>query len=277
MYRVEEVNVPEHYDVSYSSDGLTVTNTYNQGIRDVIATKKWVGGASSNRPTVIFDLYADGVKTHQTATLHDGTTQARFTKLPVRNQDGSIIHYTVQERSKHEAYDISYSADGLTVTNTFNPGSQTITAHKVWVGGPDDKPDVVFELYANNKPLGVKKILGSGVKSISFRRQPVFDDFGKRIKYHIVEHDVPGYKITYSADGLTAINTYTKIDNGVGSLNNRPTKPSVPPLHGVNVLGMSKDRLSALPNTGVGGPQMQYTTALGLIALGLILRRKKRK
>ncbi|MDE8091009.1 Cna B-type domain-containing protein [Erysipelothrix rhusiopathiae] len=277
VYRVEEVNVPEHYDVSYSSDGLTVTNTYNQGIRDVIATKKWVGGASSNRPTVIFDLYADGVKTHQTATLHDGTTQARFTKLPVRNQDGSIIHYTVQERSKHEAYDVSYSADGLTVTNTFNPGSQTITAHKVWVGGPDDKPDVVFELYANNKPLGVKKILGSGVKSISFRRQPVFDDFGKRIKYHIVEHDVPGYKITYSADGLTAINTYTKIDNGVGSLNNRPTKPSVPPLHGVNVLGMSKDRLSALPNTGVGGHQMQYTAALGLIALGLILRRKKRK
>ncbi|MBK2403967.1 Cna B-type domain-containing protein [Erysipelothrix sp. strain 2 (EsS2-7-Brazil)] len=276
-YRVEEISGPEHYIARYSSDGLTVTNTYDPGLRDVIATKKWVGGASSNRPTVIFDLYADGSKTDQSVSLSDGMTQAHFTNRPIRNQDGSIIQYTVKERTKHEAYDVHYSEDGLTVTNTFNPGSQTITAHKVWVGGPDEKPDVVFELYANNKPLGVKKILGSGVKSVSFRGQPVFDDFGKRIKYHIVEHDVPDYKITYSADGLTAINTYTKIDNGVGSLNNRPTKPSVPPLHGINVLGMSKNRLSALPNTGVGGSQMQYTAALGLIAMGLILRRKKRK
>lgn len=276
-YRVEEVSLPKHYQATYSDDGLTVTNTYDVGVRDVIAHKVWVGGAATQRPTVVFDLYADGIKTSHAVELKDGTTTARFNQLPVRNQDGSVINYTVQERTQHEAYDVSYSEDGLTVTNTFNPGTQTITAHKIWVGGPTDKPDVVFELYANNQPAGIKKILKSGVKSVSFKGQPVFDDFGKRIKYNIVEHEVPDYKITYSADGLTAINTYTKIDDGVGSVNNRPTKPNTPPMHGINVLGMSKDRLAALPNTGMSANYTQSILALGLIALGTVLRRKKRK
>lgn len=85
-----------------------------------------------------------------------------------------------------------------------------ITATKKWVGGPDKKPVIQFQLYQNDKAYGAVVEL-DGVTSYTWKDLPKLDETGKEYKYTVKETVVPNYyKVSYSDDGLTVTNTWTK-------------------------------------------------------------------
>ena len=85
-----------------------------------------------------------------------------------------------------------------------------ITATKKWVGGPAKKPVIQFQLYQNGKAYGAVVEL-DGVTSYTWKDLPKLDETGKEYKYTVKEPVVPNYyKVSYSDDGLTVTNTWTK-------------------------------------------------------------------
>lgn len=119
-----------------------------------------------------------------------------------------------------------------------------ITATKKWVGGPKDKPIIHLQLYRNGEKFGAVVEL-DGVTTYTWKDLLKYDDNGKAYVYTVKEPVVPNYwKATYSEDGLTVTNTYTKEE---------------------------------LPSTGVGSNVGLLFTGLSSLMASLYLGRKKQK
>ncbi|WP_331836980.1 Cna B-type domain-containing protein, partial [Erysipelothrix piscisicarius] len=108
------------------------------------------------RDRVVFELYRRvedndfEAVSNQKETLLPSMASVTFTDLPVNDQQGRLYEYRVKEIEGPEHFEASYSDDGLTVTNTYNPGVTEVSFTKVWVDGPDTHPTIVVDLYANN-------------------------------------------------------------------------------------------------------------------------------
>lgn len=113
-WTVEEANVPEGYEVSYSVNGdqLTITNSK---LKNITVSKVWSGDDEKSRPGAV------------TVTLYDGETAVETVQL---SQDNGWSHtwsglsakgnWQVTETSIPKGYTPSYSVSGdvVTVTNT---------------------------------------------------------------------------------------------------------------------------------------------------------------
>ncbi|WP_277063628.1 Cna B-type domain-containing protein [Schaalia cardiffensis] len=120
-YTVEEVDVPQGYEVKVEGDaqkGYTVTNTHVPEQVSIPVVKKWEGktGASAT-----FHLYAGKADTGKVLTL-DATVnwKGSFDGLP-KFKDGEEIAYTITEDAL-EGYEAKVKGDmrdGFTVTNTY--------------------------------------------------------------------------------------------------------------------------------------------------------------
>lgn len=95
-----------------------------------------------------------------------------------------------------------------------------ITAKKIWVGGPAQKPAIHFQLYRNGEAYG-EKVLLQGVTSYTWKGLDKTDVEGKPYTYTVKEVTVPNsYTVSYNQDGLTVTNTWNKKElpsTGVGS------------------------------------------------------------
>jgi LPXTG-motif cell wall-anchored protein len=168
IYTVDEVNalgqsitIP-NYVKSFSTDRLTITNTYQSPNVDVNATKRWVNGPE-DKPTVYFQLYrkADETGTQETVgnplLIQDvkgtGTydVPVAFGQQIATNGTGISYIYHVDEVDDQSVSTTSpnfskdISADGLMITNTLIVGTLTITK----VNGLDPTmmlPGGIFEL-----------------------------------------------------------------------------------------------------------------------------------
>lgn len=114
----------------------------------------------------------------------------------------------------------SYDSDGVVFKNAFQVPKIDVTATKKWVGGPKEKPVIQLQLYRDGKAFGNVVEL-DGVTSYTWKDLDKTDVTGKDYKYTVKETVVPNYyEATYSDDGLTVTNTWTKKElpkTGMGS------------------------------------------------------------
>lgn len=104
-------------------------------------------------------------------------------------------------------------------TNTYFP-PEDITATKVWINGPEQKPEIQVELYrtqeggTEEKVAGSTVTLSSGATEHTWENMAVISLAGKNYTYRVDEVAVPtGY--TKKVEGFTITNTYTP---AVGSI-----------------------------------------------------------
>ena len=128
----------EERATSHSQDALTITDTYTDetAVRteqkvDISGTVHWVNRDKQyyyNRPSsVTLTLYANGVATENKLTVNaaSGNTWAySFKNMPETDANGNAIVYTVVQDAVPN-YETTYSADTLTITNSYIGGVPT--------------------------------------------------------------------------------------------------------------------------------------------------------
>ena len=127
VYTIEELPVPEGYNVTISGDktsGFTITNSYTPEKIDIPVEKLWddFDNRDGIRPDkVTIKLLADGEDTGKTVELSDENNwKAEFIDLD-KNNNGKEIVYTIVEMPVPEGYEVTISGDkssGFKVTNT---------------------------------------------------------------------------------------------------------------------------------------------------------------
>lgn len=214
VYTVDEVKQPPGYSKSISKDGLTVTNTYVPPYMSpktaITGSKKWDGGPS-DRPAIKLQLYRDGTALGEPVELANGELSYTWNDIDLTDSARRDYVYTVDEVAVPDGYEKSISADGQTVTNKFIRHLTTVTAKKVWEGGPDAKPTIELQLYRNGEKLGAPVELANGELSHTWNDVDLTDSAGKTYVYTVDEVSVPGgYEKSISADGLTVTNKFIK-------------------------------------------------------------------
>lgn len=160
------------YDVTYG-DNYTITNTKPQDYSDVTINKVWKDGsnAAGTRPaTVSLTLLRNGSE-YKTVTLgpnepgtnvNGETWSHTFTGLPKYDDGRNAYRYTVQENGLDEdgclpaaveGERYTASVNGLTVTNTIQQKTISISGEKKWENTPENwvAPErVTIELYKSN-------------------------------------------------------------------------------------------------------------------------------
>ena len=233
---------PPNYQVSYSPDGLTVTNTYQIPMTGEVEAKKvWVNGPTTH-PTVWFKLYRkiaggsiEEVPGVALQKLENGDTTANWTNLATTDINGNPYTFSVVEGQLVGSvftpgappnYQVSYSPDGLTVTNTYQiPMTGEVEAVKVWVNGPTTHPTVWFKLYRKIAGGSIEEVPGvalqkleNGDTTANWTNLATTDINGNPYTFSVVEGQLvgsvftpgppPNYQVSYSPDGLTVTNTY---------------------------------------------------------------------
>lgn len=157
-YTVSEISVPG-YEVEIAgsaTEGFTVTNTKSN--QKITVLKKWEGDEQEKRPEkVTVTLKADG-ELYAMFDLCESNHWKTTMKVPIRNEKGEEIKYTVTEEtvndyvtkiSEAEKTDEGYT---FTITNTYKKETKNVTITKVWVdeGYDDVRPSQVrIDLKAN--------------------------------------------------------------------------------------------------------------------------------
>ncbi len=206
--------------ITYTKYDFTVTNSHTPETAEVNGTKIWddAGDQDGIRPnSITIELLADGYpaldengdEITRTVTPHtDDNWTWTFTDIPKYRDGGTEIVYSFEE-FEVDGYTTSYSADGLTVTNTHETETRTISGNKVWDDGEDQdskRPaSITVTLYANGIAKESKEVTAADNWEWTFEDLPVYAD-GQRITYVTTETAIDEYNTTYS--GYTLTNTY---------------------------------------------------------------------
>lgn len=239
IYTVDEVAVPDNYIKSLN--GLTVTNAYVSPKKDVTVEKIWEFGPE-NHPDIELQLYQNDKELFEPVTLVNGDTEFTW-NVDVTDEFGKPFEYSVEEIGTLDNYRTTYSNlnnGNLAVINTYEIPTIDVVGYKQWVGGPEVRPTVVFQLVRNNidvicdeqpngnvepmmeamvsyeSPCGTREIV-DGQNSATWYNLPETDIDGNVYKYTVREVTIPSnYEMTLSEDGLTITNTYKKPSSGGG-------------------------------------------------------------
>lgn len=211
----------ENYETEIEPDeetgGFVITNTYVSPKIDVTATKTWIGGPA-DKPDIRLQLMKNGEAFGDPEVLKHPAVSYTWKELDQTTANGEPIVYTVDEIDVPQGY--VKTASGLEVTNTFMMVKTDITATKKWVGGSDKKPVIQLQLYRDGEAFGDVVEL-DGVTTYTWKDLDKHSSEGKVYVYTVKETVVPNnYKATYSEDGLTITNTWTKQEppnTGMGS------------------------------------------------------------
>lgn len=168
------------YDVTYG-DNYTITNTKPQDYSDVTISKVWKDGsnAAGTRPaTVSLTLLRNGseyetvtLDPNEPGTIVNGDTWSHtFTGLPKYDDGRNAYRYTVREDGLDadgclpaavEGERYTASVNGLTVTNTIEQKTISISGEKKWENTPENwvAPEkVTIELYKSNGTVLVDSV-----------------------------------------------------------------------------------------------------------------------
>lgn len=248
----------EEYKVTYSVDHLTVTNTLE--VTELTPVKKWSDYSNKYgiRPVVEVKLQWskdngtswEEIPFDTTETITEGYdsnewTGDKYEKLPKYYDRASgaeykyrIVELNVNSDNRIGAYDVTYSADGTTVTNKLD--ETEVSFKKVWSDDSNSyglrKPVKVKLQWITNEdtdawyfvPETDEMIIdvseGDVVKT--FEHLPKYYDGTHEYKYRVVELDsndivitdgdeIAGYKVTYSYTGEPQVITNTIVTTDV--------------------------------------------------------------
>ena len=226
VYTIEELPVPEGYEVTISGDktsGFTVTNTHTPEKIKIPVQKLWDDNSNQDgiRPDKItVKLLADGEDTGKTVELSEQNGwKAEFIDLD-KNSNGKEIVYTVEENPVPSEYNANIAGnkeDGFIITNTYTPGKIKIPVEKIWNDNNNQdgiRPDkITIKLLADGEDTGKTVELSDENNWKAEFIDLDKNNNGKEIVYTIVEMPVPeGYDVTISGDktsGFTVTNSYT--------------------------------------------------------------------
>ena len=216
----------EERATSYSQDALTITNTYTDetAVRteqkvDISGAVHWVNRDKQYyyyRPSsVTLTLYANGVATENKLTVNAASGNAwaySFKDMPETDASGNAIVYTVVQDAVPN-YETTYSADTLTITNSYIggvPTNHTFGHIDVRINGA--KLEVQYLVYdANGKVISrtSKKITAyvTKVESVTINGITYNSGFSKSGNYEF--RKMRGVSI--SSRSLTASSTATLV------------------------------------------------------------------
>lgn len=209
-YRVEEVSVPEGYQVTADTSDAAhtiLTNTHTPAVIDIPVTKIWNDQDNQDglRPaSIVVNLLANGEKVAQKELTNATDWKESFTGLP-KFKDGKEIVYTLQEEKVAE-YTTTIDQAAYTITNTHAPGKTSVTVTKKW----DDENDkdgirpksIRVQLYANDQKVGQEVELSAENKWTHTFADLNEKANGNTITYTVREVSVPkGYEARNDEDG----------------------------------------------------------------------------
>jgi hypothetical protein len=219
--------VPENY--AKLEDGLTVTNTYVPPlmIDPLYINKVWQGGKAPY-PAIYIHLYRnipggspepvgapfplDGVADPGCVSSCEISPWRWVVRdLPLTDFNGNPYTYTVRETdaSGNDYTPENYvkSIVDLTVTNTYHSPKINITMRKIWIGGPEPRPNIRIQLYRDGEPYGETVRLYYPNTTYTWKDLDKTDPDGVDYVYTVDELALPaGY--TKKVSGLTITNTY---------------------------------------------------------------------
>ena len=230
LYKVEEVSVGGY---KCEEDADVIGNFTNTLLTKLKVTKVWKDGDDANRPTSInIKLLADGV-IERSDTLNALTGwKKEFGKLPVYNEDGSKIVYSIEEsgNEKYKATIQVTETEGLvelTVTNTL-AASVNISGQKYWYDGNNQygsRPESIeLKLLQNNKELRKITVKASENWMFTVKNLPRYDTDGREYIYTITET-----KVTKYTKGIIEETKKTEDKNGNQTLNFKISNTYNPP------------------------------------------------
>ena len=272
-----------------SAKGFTVTNSYEEEIvetTDIPVTKIWndLNNVVKQRPEkVTFNLLANGKKVDSiTLTSKDAGDDANqwkgeFKDLPVKDDDGKEIAYTVEEEVvKWYIFETEGDAEnGFVITNINRPWIPEIP------DTPGDAKHGVFTLKKTVSGLAEKDktytidvlfTLPDGTtQTLTYKLAPnevvTFDYVLEGTKVKIVENET-GYTVTYKVDG-TECQEFTMADGDFKEVVVNNDKAEAP----------KKEEKKRVPKTGDESNPMAYILIL-IAAAGattLVYRKKGSK
>ncbi|MGL6198043.1 MAG: Cna B-type domain-containing protein [Lachnospiraceae bacterium] len=220
-YTVKEVKVPDGYEVSYSEDTFTITNTYIPEMVERTVTKTWDDNDNQDgsRPSsIMVQLKGNGSNYGDVVTLSEENNWSyTWSDLPKYENKEEII-YSVVEVETPADYAVTYTEkDGtFTITNSYTPGEVSKTVSKNWNDSgnkEDSRPaNIKVQLYAGGEKYGDEVTLDkSNNWAYTWNNLPEYAS-GESVVYTVKEIDVPdGYKVSYSEDTFTITNTPTSV------------------------------------------------------------------
>lgn len=218
VYTVDEISSIEGYVKSFGNEPGVIINTLTtEPTVQFTAYKQWVHNGNTNKPTSVeLQLYRNGEKLYEPVTVSgDGDTWSYTWTLNKYDENGSLYVYTVDEVNVPRYYEKSISADGTTVTNTYNePERISYTATKVW-DDEDNKYNsrpttVSLTLLANGQVEKTLTMPVNETNTITFKWDNLLklvEGDGEEIVYSVAEPNVAqGY--VSSVNETTVTNTY---------------------------------------------------------------------
>jgi hypothetical protein len=219
-YTVAATEPGSGYTPSYETKDGTVyiTNTHEPTKTFVTVTNKWDDKDNRDgiRPTSVkVQLYADGTASGDPVAVTDSYT---FSGLAAYS-GGKEIKYTVKALELPTGYTTAYAySDGnVTLTNSYQAATTTVSVQANWVDNSDAKKarpsSVTVQLYANGEKYGsAVQVTSSANWKYTFTDLPKNQN-GKAVTYTVQQTSVKNYVTKYSTkDGtLTITNTYSDI------------------------------------------------------------------
>lgn len=95
----------------------------------------------------------------------------------------------------------------FTVINTVKVNKMDFSMNKVWVNGPEIKPEIVIQLFQNDQPYGAPVTLKNGETTYQWLDLDANDKAGNSFNYRVDEITVPAHYEKH-VDGTTITNTY---------------------------------------------------------------------
>lgn len=194
IYEVQEVEVPKEYGMEVVND-TTIRNTFESDKTDILGEKIWYGGPK-DKPTIELQLYRniegeEKEKVGEPVQLENGKTIHIWKNVEIKNNAGIPYIYTVEEVEEVENYELERVNDH-TVKNSYTSPKIKVTGEKIWEDGPEKKPDITLQLYANGVRIDRDPVvLKSGETKYTWEDLDEFDINGIAIKYQVFEIGIP--------------------------------------------------------------------------------------
>ncbi|MDD7511619.1 MAG: Cna B-type domain-containing protein [Peptostreptococcaceae bacterium] len=203
--------------------------------KDITIKKTWDGGTDNLPASIQVQLTgkADNAENYEntvTITKNAEDKWENTVTVPTHAANGQEYVYTIKEVGERDGkinlankdYSVTYDQADFAVTNTYvQPETDNLVATKVWINGPEQKPEVKFELWRSGGDALNGKLVKEGQaltnNAVDFGKQPATDKSGAAYSYFVKEVGEENgkvtfgnldYAVTYGNDGLTITNTY---------------------------------------------------------------------
>ncbi|UUI04700.1 Cna B-type domain-containing protein [Oceanobacillus jeddahense] len=216
-YTVEEVSVPEGYEVSVNDadhGNIMLTNHHEPEQTSVHVSKAWDDAENQDgiRPaSITVNLLADGEEIDSIELNESNNWQADFADLD-KFKNGELIDYTVEESAVdgYEDETTGNAEDGYVITNMHEPELIDLEGTKTWDDADNQdgkRPEsITVHLLANGEEVEDVEVTEESDWSYAFTDLPKFEN-GEEINYTIQEDDVEDYSTEIT--GMDITNSYT--------------------------------------------------------------------